>query len=86
MSIIKKSDHETWKKINDCEGFYKGLLDFANSKNSIPDVLLKEQKDRKLILPIRKFLAPKLPKKSTQSNQYPFSKSKIYISTMDPRF
>ena len=65
LNNVKKLNIDSWRIINDADPFYKGLLDFAVGKDSIPPVLLQELKNSNIIIPLRKYLDPILPKKNS---------------------
>jgi len=81
LGLVKRISQESWKIISDSESFYKGLLEFAAGRDNIPDVLLREMKNSSLILPLRKYLDPVLPKRNSKpsANFNPFHPKPQYI-------
>jgi len=82
LNLVKINKFESWRIITEAETFYKNLLDFA-IKEAAVDGLQKEQKGKYLILPLKKYIYPKLPKKGQNTlNFNPFPANPVFITQM----
>ena len=78
LNYVKKNNVESFKVIQEAVKFYEGLLEFATGKTT-PEVLIKDSR-KALILPLRKYLDPVLPKGPKPDPTYhPYDTNPIFI-------